>query len=70
MNGLSGTAYFQFTVEKDGTISDIATMRGLSYDIETACLNAIQQLPAWHPAQRDGEAIRVRVKSPVKFKLQ
>lgn len=69
-NGLEGTAILQFTVKKDGTLTDIDILRGLSNDIAAACLDAVRTLPAWEPGRQHGKPVNVRFTLPMKFKLQ
>ncbi|MEM9848503.1 MAG: TonB family protein [Bacteroidota bacterium] len=69
-NGLEGMALVQFTVEKDGSMSDIEVLRGLCEAITMECLNAVENIPEWMPGKQAGEPVRVRFTLPIRYKLQ
>ncbi|MEM0994207.1 MAG: energy transducer TonB, partial [Bacteroidota bacterium] len=67
---LEGMALVQFTVEKDGSMSDIEVLRGLCEAITMECLNAVENIPEWMPGKQAGEPVRVRFTLPIRYKLQ
>ena len=67
---VEGTAILSFVVNKDGSISDVITRRGLCKDIQTECERIIHLMPDWLPGRQDGEPVRVKFNLPVKFKLE
>ncbi|MEN0049419.1 MAG: TonB family protein [Bacteroidota bacterium] len=69
-NGLEGMALVQFTIEKDGSVTDINFMRGLCKEIEATCLNVVESMPEWQPGIQAEKNVRVRFTLPIKFKLQ
>lgn len=68
--GLQGQALIQFVVEKDGSIGDIKTLRGISKEIKVECLRLLAAMPKWIPGEQDGLPVRVRYTLPIHFKLQ
>jgi TonB family protein len=70
--GKEGTVYVQFIVEKDGSITHVHTMKGVTgapaFDKEAE--RVIRQMPKWHPGIMNGRAARVQIVQPVRFRLQ
>ena len=66
---ISGTAYFQFVIEKDGHISNVRTISGLCVDIERECRRIISALPRWTPAKKDGQPVRTVFIQPFGFRM-
>jgi protein TonB len=62
-----GNSYAQFIIEKNGSISDVKIIRGLSnkQDIEVVLL--ISTMPNSIPGKQRGKLVRVRNVLPVKF---
>lgn len=70
MNGIEGTAYLVFVVEKDGSITDIVTKRGLCDEIQAECERVVRSMPKWHGGTQNGKPVRVKFTMPIKFKLE
>lgn len=68
--GYEGMALFSFVVEKDGSCSDVTTLRGVSRSIEKECLRIINLLPTWKAGEQHGKPVRVQFNLPVKFQLE
>ncbi|MEO5603004.1 MAG: M56 family metallopeptidase [Cyclobacteriaceae bacterium] len=64
-----GTVFVSFIVEKDGSISEVKTIRGVSKEVDAEAERVIKLFPKWIPGKQKGEAVRVRFVLPVKFKL-
>ncbi len=69
-NGIEGTAYLVFVVEKDGSITDIVTKRGLCAEVQAECERVIRSMPKWHGGTQNGKPVRVKFTMPIKFKLE
>jgi TonB family protein len=67
--GLEGTVYTSFIVEKDGSVTDVKTIRGISPDADAEAARVIQLFPNWNPGKQGGEIVRVRFVMPIKYKL-
>lgn len=69
---IQGTVYLTFVVEKDGTISDVKILRGVTggpgYTREA--LRLISLMPAWNPGQQNGHPVRVQMNLPIHFLLK
>ena len=67
--GIEGKVYVQFVVEKDGNISDINILRGVSKDIDDEAVRVIKSMPKWKPGIQNGKPVRVQYTLPFKFQL-
>lgn len=65
-----GTVYVQFVVRKDGSLSDIVAIKGVSEEIDSAVINAVKSFPSWIPGKQRGKPVNVRFVLPVKFSLK
>jgi len=68
--GVEGTVYISFVVEKDGSVSDIKTVRGIGVGCEQEAIRVVKMLPKWQPGVKGGKPVRVQCNLPVKFKLR
>jgi protein TonB len=70
-NGIEGTVYVEFVVEKTGAITDVLVKRGVPGGamLDEEATRVIKQMPAWKPGRQNGNPVRVRFTLPVKFKL-
>lgn len=73
-NGIEGTVVVSFTVEKDGSISDVVAAREVAAGCTAAALKAVNAINAegakFKPGIQAGSPVRVRFNLPVKFALQ
>ena len=69
---ISGTVYIGFTVEKDGSFSEITLLRGVKNGpgLDTEALRVIEMMPKWTPGRNDGRIVRVRYNLPIKCMLR
>jgi periplasmic protein TonB len=67
--GVDGTVYVQFVVGKDGSISDIKTIRGISADCDREAERVVKMMPNWKAGRQNGKPVRVSFVLPIKFKL-
>jgi protein TonB len=67
-----GKVYVSFIIEKDGTPSQIKVMENSvkSKELREEALRVIQEMPAWEPAELQGEKVRTKVYVPIVFALE
>ncbi len=70
-NGIEGTVYVGFVVEKNGSITDVQVKRGVvgGKVLDDEAVRVVKKMPAWKPGKQNGRAVRVLFTLPVKFKL-
>jgi len=66
-NGEKGTTYVSFIVEKDGSLTQIKVIRGLSETTTKEIIKTMQMSPKWIPATQDGHVVRVWYTVPIHF---
>jgi protein TonB len=69
-NGITGTVYASFVIDKDGSVSNVEILRGVHPAIDQAVIKAIQNSPKWEPGINNGKFVRVRYSIAVAFRLE
>jgi TonB family protein len=68
--GIEGTVYVEFIVEKDGSLSNIGVLRGFNDQCDAEAVRVVKTLPVWKPGRgEDNKPLRVKYALPVKFLL-
>jgi TonB family protein len=65
----SGTAFVEFVVGTDGTLTDFRIVRGPGFGLDEEAVRVIKEGPAWKPGKQNGTAVKVRMIIPVKMVL-
>ena len=68
--GLQGRVTLQFTVGKDGTVSNVKVLRGVDPLLDNEAVKVISQSPKWNPGMQKGEPVNVTYVFPVVFQLR
>jgi protein TonB len=68
-NGIEGTVYIRFIVEKDGSINRVELLRGVDPVLDKAAVAAVRRAPKWEPGKQRGKAVRVSCTIPIMFSL-
>jgi TonB family protein len=66
---IEGKAFVSFVVEKNGSLTDIQVLRGVSPDIDAEAVRAISKSPKWAPGIQNGRVVRVKYSIAIIFKL-
>ena len=69
-NGVQGRVICQFTVWKDGSISDIKILRSVHPALDNEAIRLIKGMPKWKPGKQLGKPVASRFTLPVLFRLQ
>jgi protein TonB len=70
--GISGTCYVTFVVEKDGSITDVKVLRGVSggQGCDKEAMRVVKSMPPWKAGKQNGREVRVQFNLPIKFTLR
>ncbi len=68
-NGIDGTVYVGFVVNKDGVIRDVHVKRGIGGGCNEEAMRVVKMMPHWKAGKQNGKAVNVAFTIPVKFKL-
>ena len=68
--GTQGRVTVQFVVSKDGVISQVKVLRGISQGCDKEAVKVVQSMPKWIPGRQNGVPVAVYFTLPILFKLQ
>jgi TonB family protein len=69
-NGVQGTVYISFIIEKDGAVSNVKILRGIGGGCDEEAVRVVKLLNKWKPGSQNGKNVRVIFNMPIYFKLQ
>lgn len=69
INGVHGKTFVQFTVEKDGSITDIAVVKSPHKLLTKEAAKVVGEMPNWIPGYKNNKKVRVRFTLPINFVL-
>ena len=67
---ITGKVTVQFTVEKDGSITNVIILRSLDPALDAEAVRVIESSPKWTPGYNNGHPVRVTYTFPVIFRLK
>jgi TonB family protein len=68
-NNIEGKVFITFIVEKDGSLSDIKSVRDVGYGSAEESIRVLKLSPKWSPGYQNGIAVRVQYTMPISFTL-
>lgn len=68
--GVSGRVAVTFTVNADGSLTDVQVLKGLGFGTDEEALRVLKAMPRWKPGRQSGRPVRVRFTLPVTFTLE
>lgn len=68
-NNIQGNVFASFTVEKDGSITDVKIDRKLGYGTDEEAVRVLQLSRRWNPGMIGNRPVRVKYNIPIKFAL-
>ena len=67
---IQGRVFVNFVVEPDGSISNVAVIRGIGGGCDEEAVRVVESMPKWNPGKQRGTAVRCAFTVPIIFKLQ
>lgn len=69
--GIQGRVHCRFTVEKDGSITDVKILKGIPdcNDCNKEAVRLISNMPNWLPGKLNGEPVRSIFRMTVNFRI-
>lgn len=67
--GNQGRVIVQFVVCKDGSITNVSTLRGIDPALDAEAIRVISAMPKWKPGRQKGKEVDVKYTVPVMFRL-
>lgn len=68
--GVQGKVTVRFVVTKNGDISDIQLLKGISPTCDKEAIRVLKSMPKWVPGKNNGVAVPVYFTMPIVFKLK
>lgn len=68
--GIEGKVIVEFTIEKDGRVTDVKVLQGISAECDEESIRVVRSMPKWYPGKQKGVAVPVRITIPIQFKLK
>lgn len=70
-NGIKGTVYVQFVIDKDGTVKQPKTVGAeLGGGLEEEAIRVVKSMPKWTPGKQSGRNVAVQFILPIHYTLQ
>jgi hypothetical protein len=65
---LKGKIYIQFIIEKDGSLTEIKSIRDLGNGTAEEAIRVLKLSPKWIPGEQDGKPVRVQYSLPISIR--
>ena len=65
---VEGTAYVQFVVERNGSLSSVELKKGILKSVDDEIVRVVKEMPAWTPASSNGINVRYQYTLPVRIR--
>ena len=69
-NGVQGRVTLQFTVNPDGSVSNVKVLRGVDSSLDKEAVRVVSMSPKWKPGKQRDRAVKVTYTLPVIFQLR
>ena len=69
-NGIQCRVTLQFTVNTDGSVSDVKVLRGVDSSLDKEAVRVVSSSPKWKPGMQRDKPVRVTYTFPVIFQLR
>ncbi|MGE0077902.1 MAG: energy transducer TonB [Bacteroidales bacterium] len=69
-NNIWGCVYVEFVVEKDGSVSNVKSLREIDESLVQEALRVVKESPKWTPGKNNGRPVRVKYVLPINFVLR
>lgn len=67
--GVEGTVYVVFVVDKDGNLKDPEILRGIRAGLDEEAIRVVKESPTWKPGMQSGQFVNVKMRLPIRFRL-
>ena len=67
--GLAGKVFVEFVIDTDGSVIDVAILRGVHPLLDDEAIRVVKSFPQFIPGQQRGKPVKVRYRLPMNFAL-
>ncbi len=68
--GVQGRVMVDFIIEKDGKVTNVRVVKGVSDELDAEALKVVAASPKWKPGRVAGNKVRTSMTIPVEFRLE
>jgi len=68
-NDISGKVFVKFTIEKDGSVTNVEALKGIGSGCDEEAVRVIKKSPKWKPGYIKEKAVRISIVIPIVFKF-
>lgn len=68
--GQEGEVVVEFFVERNGFISGVNVVKGLTKEFDEEAIRLTRNMPRWIPGKKNGVPVRYRMTMPINFKIK
>ncbi len=69
-NGIQGRVTVGFIIDKDGKVTDVKVIKGVSDELDAEAVKVVSASPKWKPGRVNGNKVRTSISIPIEFKLE
>jgi protein TonB len=66
---IEGRVYVQFVVDKDGSLTEVQSVKGIGAGCDEEAVRVIKGAPKWSPPKQRGKPVKQRIVVPIVFQL-
>lgn len=66
---IQGKVFLTFVVERDGSLTNMKVVKGVSDDLDAEAIRVMKLSPKWEPGKQGGVAVRQNYTVPISFAL-
>lgn len=67
--GVEGRVFVEFVIDKDGSITDVKSVKGIGAGCDEEAVRILREAPKWTPGKQRGKPVKQRMVLPIIFKL-
>ncbi len=69
-DGVQGRVMVGFIIEKDGKVTNVRVVKGVSPELDAEAVKVVAASPKWKPGRVAGQKVRTSMTIPVEFRLE
>ncbi|MDH5365856.1 MAG: TonB family protein [Cyclobacteriaceae bacterium] len=67
--GIEGRVFVEFVVDKDGSITNVKSIKGIGAGCDEEAVRIIKMHPKWRPGKQRGKPVKQKIVLPINFQL-
>jgi periplasmic protein TonB len=68
--GIQGKVYIEFTVDRNGKVTDVSVKKGVHASLDAAAKRVVADMPNWIPGKLNGKPVNVKFLQRIDFTLK